>query len=391
MQAKRNTCPSSKVEGLDRREKLPHVLNHETGVRMMQELKGEALTEKISSYLLENGAVRVGFSTKETLQESPPGADITYLMEDGLSAISFVLPMNKEYIRRFLAKEDRLAHQRDKMATYIKARDLSDGVAEMLRGDGYNAIGTAPNSTYRMEEKEWYFSPEISHQYLAVASGAASFGWSGSVGVKGYGSAVLLGTTITDAELAPTYPIPAEDGFCSNCKACVGACPTEMFSGKEETTVTLGGREYTYAARIDLFRCLVCCGGDTGLHKSKKWSSWSPGRYEIREDRDGPRETLRRAGEVRAKRIQLAGGGPSSQFFSADTDPEMPSNPVIVTCGYCSFVCTGDREENAENLKILRESGCVIQYPDGSIKVLPSDEAEETFNQFPPEHRALYC
>ena len=357
----------------------------------MQESKGRLLSERISDYLRENGAVSVGFSTRETLQDSPPSADITYLMKGGVSAISFVLPMSKEYIRRFLAKEDRFAHQRDKMATYIRSRDLSDGVAEMLKGEGHNAIGTAPNNTYRMEEEKWYFSPEISHRYLAVASGAGSFGWSGSVGVKGHGSSVLLGTAITDAELEPTFPLPEEENFCSNCKACVGACPTEMFSGKEEMAVTLGGREYTYAARIDLLRCLVCCGGDTGLHKSKKWSSWSPGRFEIPDGNDGPQETLRRVGEVRGKRIPLEGEGPASQFFSADTSPGKPINPVVVTCGNCSFVCTGDRKENMENLKILRESGCVIQYPDGSVKVLPPDEAEAEFKRFSPEHRALYC
>ena len=79
--------------------------------------------------------------------------------------------------------------------------------------------------------------------YLAVASGAGSFGWSGCVGVKGYGSSVLLGTTITDAELEPTFPLPEEENFCCDCKACVGACPTEMFSDKEEMAFTLGGRE----------------------------------------------------------------------------------------------------------------------------------------------------
>ena len=61
------------------------------------------------------------------------------------------------------------------------------------------------------------------------------------------------------------------------------------------------------------------------------------------------------------------------------------------TCILCSLVCTGDKKENLENLKLLLNSGCVIQYPDGGIKVLPPDEAEAEFNRFPPEHRALYC
>lgn len=361
---------------------------------MLQKLKGGALTKKISDYLLENGAVGVGFTTKEILQDSPPGADITYLMETGLSAISFALPMDTECIRSFLAKEDRFAHQRDEMDTNIKARVLSDGVAELLKGEGYHAIGTAPNATYRTEVEKWYtfFPPEISHRYIAVASGAGSFGWSGCVGVKGYGTAVVLGTTLTDAELEPTFPIPEEDNFCSNCKACVGACPTEMFSGTDTMAVTLGGRKYAYAARIDLFRCFLCCGGTTGLHKSKEWSSWSPGRFEIPEGHDEMVKTLQKAGKLRQKWIPLEGAGPTSEFFSADTEPTKGVNPdLILTCGNCGLVCTGDKKENLENLKMLRKSGCVIQYPDGSINVLPPDEAEEEFDRMDPEHRSLYC
>ena len=378
----------------------------------MQKLKGEALTKRISGYLLENGAVSVGFSTKETLQDSHPCADITYLMESGRSAVSFVVPLNREYLRCWLAKEDRLAHQREQVAAYVKIRDLSDGVAEMLRGKGYGAIGTTPNATLgrgpsggpQMDDAtgtapsdlfrralENVMNPEISHRYLAVASGAGSFGWSGNVGVKGYGSAVFLGTTITDAELEPTSPLSDEENFCCNCKACVGACPMEMFSAKEAMAVTLGGREYTHAARIDFYRCFVCCGGSTGLHKSKEWSSWSPGRFEVPEDHDGLVETHMRASEARGERIPLEGGGMTGQYFSADTAPGQTDKPAIETCGMCSFVCTGDKKENIENLKILQNSGCVIQYPDGSIKVLPPDEAEEEFNRFPPEHRALYC
>lgn len=375
-------------------------------------MKGEALTKRISDYLLENGAVSVGFSTKETLQDSPPSADITYLMESGRSAISFVVPLNKEYLRRWLAKEDRLAHQRGQVAAYVKARDLSDGVAEMLKGEGYGAIGTTPNSIFgrgpsggpQMDNTtgsapsdyfrlvlENIMTPEISHRYLAVASGAASFGWSGNVGVKGYGSAVVLGTTITEAELEPTFPLSDEENFCCNCKACVGACPMEMFSAKEEMAFTLGGREYTHGARIDFYRCFVCCGGGTGLHKSKKWSSWSPGRFEVPEDHDGLVETHIRASEANGKRIPLEDSGMTDQWFSADITPGQDGKPAIETCGMCSFVCMGDKKENIENLKMLRNSGCVIQYPDGSIKVLAPDEAEEEFNRFPPEHKALYC
>ena len=361
---------------------------------MSRKLNGEALSKRISDLLLGNGAVSVGFSTRETLADSPPSADMTYLMENGLSAVSFAVPTPKEHIRPYLSKEDRLIHEREDMATAVKARDLGNEVVAMLKAQGYQAMRPSINLRYRTEMPNWgdILPPDISHRYLALVSGAGSLGWSGNVGVKGYGTAITLATVLTDALLAPTSPILPEENFCSDCKACAGACPYEMFSSTEETSVTLGGREYTFAARINLVRCQICCGGATGLHKSGKWSSWSPGRYEAPEDKNALYVMLIRANDARQHWPPVEGEslvifGRSGRSANQNVTPLRTNK----TCGMCSLVCTGDKEENLENLKILRGSGCVIQYPDGSLKVLPGDEAEKEFNSFPPEHRALYC
>ena len=361
---------------------------------MQQESKGKELGRSITDYLLEKGAVSVGIATRETLQDSPPSADITYLMENGLSAISFALPINKGYILPFLAKEDRIGRERDEGETNIRARELADALAEMIRGAGHQAVGTSPNYNYRTDPAEMAM-PEISHRYMAVASGVGSFGWSGNVGIEGYGTNFVLGTTITGAKLAPTAPIPQKDGFCSNCKACVRACPLGMFSLEDETTFTLGGISYTYAARNALELCYICCGGTSGLHKSKKWSSWSPGRFEIPDDRRVLWKAFLKMEAMRDTWPDIGGEYlPVKGYVSADSKiglPDFISERLHITCGTCQLVCTGDAEENLENLKTLRSSGCVIQYPDGTLKVLPGDEAEAEFNRFPPEHRALYC
>ncbi len=96
----------------------------------------------------------------------------------------------------------------------------------------------------------------------------------------------------------------------------------------------------------------------------------------------------------RSKWALAEGEFPVSEFFSVDTKPvaqELITNNLTFTCGNCSLVCTGDKKENLENLKLLMNSGCVIQYPDGSTKVLPPDDAEREFNRMDPEHGALYC
>jgi len=360
---------------------------------MQQKLKGEALNKNISDYLLGNGAVSVGFSTRGTLQDSPPSADITYLMENGLSAITFAVPWNKKGIRGYLAKEDHDSLFRPAPEAGLGEATLRDGVAEMLRREGHRAFAPETNMRYRTELEDWdsFMPPDISHRYLAVASGAGSFGWSGNVGVKDHGTAVRLATVITDAELQPTYPIPEEENFCSNCRACVRACPTGMFSETEKMTFTLGGREYTYSARIDIFRCRICCGDNTGLHRSRRWSSWCPGRFEVPEDKNDLHAMLPRMRAARQEWPPREGemvnvSGLNSKFESKNTRQFR----FVPSCMFCLLVCTGDKKENLQNLKLLLNSGCVVQYPDGSIKVLPPDEAEEEFNRMDPEHRALY-
>lgn len=83
------------------------------------------LEHSIHEFLLERGALAVGIATTETLAGGPPSADITYGMEGARSAISFALPLNRDLIRAFLAKEDRFSHEEDNIKTNLRSKDLS--------------------------------------------------------------------------------------------------------------------------------------------------------------------------------------------------------------------------------------------------------------------------
>jgi len=240
------------------------------------------------------------------------------------------------------AKEDRFALSSAEIA---KAQQLCHDLAAVLKGEGHRAMATETNLRYRTEIENWqsFFPPDISHRYLAVASGAGSFGWSGNVGVKGYGTAVALATVITDVGLEPTAPIPEEESFCSNCKACARACPVGMFSETEKTSVTIGGRQFTHAARIDWARCGISCAGITGLHKSKKWSSWSPGRYEIPEDKNEFYQMIQRGTTAREQWPPMEG----ETVFSIGENSKHGSEGAYEisftqTCQHCSLrtLCT---------------------------------------------------
>jgi epoxyqueuosine reductase len=64
-----------------------------------------SLEKEIIGLLKSLGAISVGFANLETLVGGPPSSDIRYIMPGAKSAISFALPVNKEFLKRFLAKE----------------------------------------------------------------------------------------------------------------------------------------------------------------------------------------------------------------------------------------------------------------------------------------------
>ena len=63
---------------------------------------------------------------------------------------------------------------------------------------------------------------------------------------------------------------------------------------------------------------------------------------------------------------------------------------ISLTCGNCQIVCVADKEERKRRYKMLTESGCVVQNPDGSLDVLSAEEAAERVAAMDDETRALY-
>lgn len=253
----------------------------------------------------------------------------------------------------------------------------------MLKKEGDQAKGMAANSRYRQEVKDWQLTPppDISHRYMAVRSGVGSFGWSGNVGIKDFGTAIILGTAVTDAELTPTDPIPEDETFCDNCKRCFSACAVEMLDKKKGMSVAIGGATFTHAARREYLLCDFCCGGFTVMFKSGKWSTWSPGRFTVPEEKSDLYDEFFRAVDLYKQRPPMPGGFPH---------PALDNYRQYLTCGNCQIMCWGNRDDTRENLKILKNSGCVLQKSNGELYALPPKEAEAAFEAMEPSLKALY-
>ncbi|MCP4760206.1 MAG: epoxyqueuosine reductase [archaeon] len=347
----------------------------------------KSYNEMIEEFLLERGAIKVGFVTLETMAGGPPSADLTYILPEAQSGISFCLPYDKEKIRSYLAKEDEEGHAKDNFDTNQRIEDLSLELSDWLNSLGFKSKPTHVNNTYRRELPGWKGSmwPQISHRYVAVRSGLGSFGLSGNVLVEGYGAAVLFGTTVTELKLEPTDPIPEDKKLCNNCKLCIKACPSGLFDTDEITEITLGGVKFSYPKRRTYTRCHLVCGGMMGLSPDRKWSTWSPGRITLPREAGTDKDMIK----ILSKSLQRIGKRPLREGSNYE-NTALLGYTMNFTCGNCNIVCWGDPKETAKNFNILRKSGCTIQHEDGRIEILPAEEAEIAFNKMNPKHKRLY-
>jgi len=340
--------------------------------------------------LLEGGAKKVGFATLETMKSDLPGTDLTYLLPEAQSAVSFYVPFDKEMILKYLGKVDpsiRGIHEEENLEMHRIIWRAAQRVKHWLIEQGYKAISVIPNNHYRTDVPNWQITlpPELSLRYLAVASGVASFGWSGNVGTKEYGTSIILGGLITDAKLEPTKRIPESEGFCDKCLICTKVCSFGMFNEDEATTVTIGGETFTYSKRGPIMRCGVTCGGGNGLHRSGKFSTWSPGRYEYPENRKELNRVCQIAMTSQRKRLPY-----KDSSYGYEPTSYNGKYKQQLTCGNCNYVCAGNTKETALRYKSLVNSGCVIQREDGTLEVYPPEKAKEVFESLPAKHQRLY-
>jgi len=248
---------------------------------------------------------------------------------------------------------------------------------------GQAAVPVESNFVYRKDTPRGPLDekPPISHRYLAVRAGLGHFGLSGNVIRKKEGAAIILGSVVTDAQLTPTDPLPAEENYCDECRMCLSACASGLMHPEEKTTVTMGGVEFSYARRQSYNRCDYVCGGFTGLSKSGKWSTWSPARFPIPEKDEEFLDAIRGAIKPYAYRPKQGIG-----FYHA----LLPGNKGQMTCGHCQLVCHPDRDIRTKRFKMLTEAGVVIQLEDGSLKAVSPEEAQEHLATMRPDVRALY-
>lgn len=304
------------------------------------------------------------------------------MLPSAKSAVVFALAFDQSLIPPYLTKKDRISYEKNYLATNVVADGIAMQLATYLKQRGYQSVPVDTNQVYRQGvpqlTEDWH--PDISHRYLAVRAGVGHFGLSGNVLTKTHGTAIILGSVVTTAELKPTDSLPKEENYCDECRLCMASCLSELMDQEKKTTVTMGGVEFSYSKRRTHCVCLIVCGGFTGLHPSGKWSTWSPGRFKIPKD------------DKTFIPAMIHAMGAWYQWPDSGEGFHVPTlkKKEWLTCGNCGLVCHPDKEERKKRYKMLTENGVVIQHQDGSLEAVSPEAAIDHLSSMAPEVRALY-
>ena len=236
----------------------------------------EQLSRVVREFVIFEGDSAVGISTIQTLADGPPSSDLSYVLPKAQSAISFAVALDERLISPYLMKKDWLMLEKELIRANIAANGIALQLSYFLSRKGFPSLPVAANDVYRPssgEKEPGYSYPEISHRYQAIRSGIGHIGLSDYVITPEQGAAVILGTTVTAAELVPTSPLPMEENYCDDCRLCMAACISNLMHPEDKSTISLGGHDFEYASRRTQSRCGCSCGGYTGLHASGKWST----------------------------------------------------------------------------------------------------------------------
>lgn len=387
------------------------------------------LEQKIRDFLKEQGVEVVGIAGPERL-DGPPSLDPTYTMKGAKSIVSMALPMNVGAIYKFLGKESNTFHNLDQTRMNQRLHRIACAAAGYIQSLGYRAQAVPSNNSYRRAPDAFATHPSFSHRFGAMASGIAAHGWSGNVMTQEYGSAMYLGTVVTEAVLksdVPRYkPRHFIDNFCSKCKVCEKTCVAGMFMTEGEEHILLNGELHPRGKRRNIDFCNASCFGLHSISRDKKWTTWGTRWIEDWVDELPDPSKTAKIRYTLFKEGLLAGDSTPrysiireigfniqpADFIEAycadveETESETErfeklikfakqlgvknvsgfKNERVLTCGQCAVVCGPTLEETAKRYSLLTNGGFVVPGPNNEVTVVDTyEKALEMRKKYMPD------
>ena len=179
------------------------------------------LNDEIKSLLTSQGADLIGFAD---LQEISPDAH-----ENFTSGVSIAVALNPYIIME--VKEGPTKSYIDECHRADKIIDsLGKLTVAILVSNGYKAKQQAITNTTGTKYPT-NLATKLPHKTIATRAGLGWIGKCALLVTKEFGSAVRLGSIITDGSLS--FGIPIDISNCGDCNACVNLCPVKTISGEE--------------------------------------------------------------------------------------------------------------------------------------------------------------
>jgi epoxyqueuosine reductase len=173
----------------------------------------------ISDYLDRSGACLSGFACMSQLAA---GVAASHPF-----AVSFAIPLDREVVRGLSGGPTHLYLEEYRRANSL-LDSISEGLVHLIEAGGFCAESiSATTSEFDVDT----LSSRLPHKTAATLAG---LGWIGKCALlitRGYGSAVRLGTVVTDADLPSGDPVTSS--HCGSCTLCVDACPGAAPTGSD--------------------------------------------------------------------------------------------------------------------------------------------------------------
>ena len=175
------------------------------------------LDQHLRRALAAAGAVKVGV------------ADLTLLApadrRNMPRGVSLAVALDR-HIARTLCDGPSAAYDAEYLRVNRKLNELVALAADLLRREGYQALSTMPT----VAGGEISLNPDhLPHKTVARLAGLGWIGKSALLVTEECGSALRLGTVLTDAPLPVDQPLA--EGRCGDCLACTEACPAGAVRG----------------------------------------------------------------------------------------------------------------------------------------------------------------
>ena len=169
---------------------------------------------------LEAGADDAGFVEIDRPEIADQRGEILTLFPWTKTLLSVVCRMNREPIRSPARSVSNLEFHH----TSDHVNEVARTIVAVLEGQGVKASNPAAGFPMEMDRfntgKIWV----VSHKPVAVAAGLGQMGIHRNVIHPKFGSFILLGTVLIDAEVT-AHSKPINYNPCLECKLCVAACP----------------------------------------------------------------------------------------------------------------------------------------------------------------------